>query len=183
MVCHSNTVVSIKSTKLPLKSHQKESTTEHLISFLQILMASSLELYNGRIQEEEESFSYAMQLALSSVLPMSLQSAIELGLFDIMAKAGEGAKLSPTEIASQMMAKNPDSPLMLDRILRLLATHSLLNCFVEAGDDHGSFQRLYSLTPVSKFFVTNKDGVSLGPFMELAQDKVYLDSWSVFLSF
>ncbi|KAL5572221.1 hypothetical protein UlMin_021818 [Ulmus minor] len=141
-------------------------------------MASSLELYDGRIQEEEESFSYAMQLALSSVLPMSLQSAIELGVFDIMAKAGEGAKLSPSEIASQMMAKNPDSPMMLDRILRLLATHSLLNCFVEAGDDHGSFQRLYSLTPVSKFFVTNKDGVSLGPIMELVQDKVYLDSWS-----
>ncbi len=146
-------------------------------------MASSLELHDGKKQEEEENFSYAMQLALSSVLCMSLQSAIELGLFNIMAKAGEGAKLSPSEISSLMQAKNPDAPTMLDRILRLLATHSLLNCSVEAADDHGSFQRLYSLTPVSKFFVTNKDGVSLGPFMELAQDKVYSDSWFVFLSF
>ncbi|KAL5577618.1 hypothetical protein UlMin_019317 [Ulmus minor] len=130
-------------------------------------MASSLELNDGKKQEEEENFSYAMQLALSSVLCMSLQSAIELG----------GAKLSPSEISSLMQPKNPDAPTMLDRILGLLATHSLLNCSV-VPDDHGTFQKLYSLAPVSKFFVTNKDGVSLGPFMKLIQDKVFLDSWS-----
>ncbi|KAH7510833.1 hypothetical protein FEM48_ZijujUnG0080100 [Ziziphus jujuba var. spinosa] len=38
---------------------------------------------------------------------------------------------------------------MLDRILRLLASHSLLSCSVVA-DDNGSFERLYSLAPASK---------------------------------
>ncbi|WP_171950009.1 methyltransferase family protein, partial [Proteus mirabilis] len=68
----------------------------------------------------EESFSYAMQLVLSSVLPMSLHSAIELGVFDIIAKAGEGAKLSPAEIAAKLATNNLEAPVMLDRILRML---------------------------------------------------------------
>ncbi|GMN42754.1 hypothetical protein TIFTF001_011956 [Ficus carica] len=152
-------------------------------------MASPLELENHpkvlddvstKQEEEEESFSYAMQLAMSSVLPMSLQCAIELGVFDIIAKAGEGAKLSPGEIAAQMAANdNPDAPVMLYRILRMLASHSVLSCSVisDSIETESNFQRLYSLSPVSKYFVTNEDGVSLGPFMALIQDKIFLDSW------
>jgi caffeic acid 3-O-methyltransferase len=130
-------------------------------------------------QKEENTFPYAMQVATSTVLPMALRSAIELGVFEILAKAGSGAKLSPSQIVQQMPTKNPDAPMMLDRILRMLATHSLLDCSVVA-DDSVSFQRLYSLSLMSKNFVSNEDGVSLGPFMALLQDKVFLDSWSVF---
>ncbi|XP_015882844.3 cathecol O-methyltransferase 1 [Ziziphus jujuba] len=130
-----------------------------------------------RRKEEEESFCYAMQIVMSSVLSMSMQSATELGVFDVIAKAGPGSKLSSSEIAAQMPTKNPEAPIMLDRILRLLASHSLLSCSVVA-DDNGSFERLYSLAPASKFFVTNKDGVSLGPLMALIQDNVFLTSWS-----
>ncbi|XP_038726206.1 caffeic acid 3-O-methyltransferase-like isoform X2 [Tripterygium wilfordii] len=129
--------------------------------------------------KEQELFSYAMQLANSSALPMALKTAIELDIFEIMSKAGEGAKLSPSEIASQMPTKNPDAPLMLDKILMLLATHSVFTCSVVNDDDHGSSpQRLYSLTPVAKFFVCNEDGVSLGPLTSLIQGKVFLDTWS-----
>ncbi|KAH7519390.1 hypothetical protein FEM48_Zijuj08G0031100 [Ziziphus jujuba var. spinosa] len=130
-----------------------------------------------RRKEEEESFCYAMQIVMSSVLSMSMQSATELGVFDVIAKAGPGSKLSSSDIAAQMPIKNPEAPIMLDRILRLLASHSLLSCSVVA-DDNGSFERLYSLAPASKFFVTNKDGVSLGPLMALIQDNVFLTSWS-----
>jgi caffeic acid 3-O-methyltransferase len=119
-------------------------------------------------QKEENTFPYAMQVATSTVLPMALRSAIELGVFEILA-----------QIVQQMPTKNPDAPMMLDRILRMLATHSLLDCSVVA-DDSVSFQRLYSLSLMSKNFVSNEDGVSLGPFMALLQDKVFLDSWSVF---
>ncbi|KAJ7951395.1 Caffeic acid O-methyltransferase [Quillaja saponaria] len=84
----------------------------------------------------EESFSYAMQLVTSTVLSFALQSAIELGIFDVMAKAGTGVKLSATEIAAKISTKNPEAPTMLGRILRLLASHSVLNCFVIA-DPHG----------------------------------------------
>ncbi|KAM1406245.1 hypothetical protein ACFXTH_000934 [Malus domestica] len=131
--------------------------------------------------EEEENFGCAMQLVFSSVLSMSMQSTIELGVFDIIAKAGPGANLSSSEIAAHIDSgtRNSEAPMMLDRILRLLASHSILSCSVVANEEDGSdSQRLYSLGPVSNYFVTNEDGVSLGPMIALAQDKVVLDSWS-----
>ena len=155
-------------------------------------MASSLGQGNSttvpvedRSKEEEESYSYAMQLVGSSVLSMSLHSAIELGVFDIIAKAGEGAEISSAEIAAQLDNNtNPEAPMMLDRILRLLASHSVLSCTV-VGDDESccNVQRLYGLAPVSNYFVTNEDGVSLGPLMALVQDKVFAHSWCVILSY
>ncbi|GMN28656.1 hypothetical protein TIFTF001_047905 [Ficus carica] len=144
-------------------------------------MASSLELRNGASKvlghdrkEEEEEFSHPMQLVMS----MSLQTAIELGVFDIIAKAGEGAKLSSADIVAQMSTNNPDAPIMVDRMLRLLASHSVLSCSVVGDESAGSnARRLYSLCPVSKYFVTNEDGVSLGPLIALGQDRVFMDSW------
>ena len=137
--------------------------------------------------EEEDSYCYAMQLVTSTVLSMSMQSAVELGVFDIIAKAGEGPGLSSPEIAVQIGTNNPEAPIMLDRILRLLASHSVLNCTVvnAKDDDHNNgpkFQRVYSLAPVSKYFVkSDEDGVSLGALMALIQDKVFLKSWFVLL--
>jgi caffeic acid 3-O-methyltransferase len=144
-------------------------------------MKSASKTLDGDIdhQQEENTFPYAMQVATSIVLPMAMQSAVELGVFEILAKAGPGAKLSPSQIVQQMPTKNPEAAVMLDRILRMLATHSLLCCSVVA-DDSGSFNRLYSLSDMSKHFVSNEDGVSFGPFMALLQDKVFIDSWSVF---
>ncbi|XP_038696500.1 caffeic acid 3-O-methyltransferase 1-like [Tripterygium wilfordii] len=129
--------------------------------------------------KDDEHYSYAMQLVNSSVLPMALHAAIELEVFEILAKAGEGAKLSSSEIAKQMPTKNPDAPMMIDRILNLLAAHSVLACSVDdGGHGTGSPQRLYGLAPVANILVRNKDGVSLGRMMALLQDKVFLDSWS-----
>lgn len=125
-------------------------------------------------KQEEESFHYAVQLVVSSALPMSMQSAIELGVFDIIARAGSGAGLSAPEIAAQIGTTNPEAPFMLDRVLRLLTTHSVLSCSVVDG------QRLYRLSAVSNHFVTNEDGVSLGPVMALFQDNVFINSWYVF---
>ncbi|KAA8520801.1 hypothetical protein F0562_014927 [Nyssa sinensis] len=125
---------------------------------------------------EEEQCSNAMQLVNSSVLPMVMQAAVELDLLEFIAKAGPGAQLSPSEIASQMPTTIPGAPAMLDRILRLLASYSVLTCSVVDADD-GHPRRLYGLAPVAKYFVRNEDGVSLGPLMALLQDKVFMDSW------
>ncbi|KAF3439777.1 hypothetical protein FNV43_RR18055 [Rhamnella rubrinervis] len=128
-------------------------------------------------EDEEESLCYAIQLVSSSGLPMSLKCAMELGIFDIIAKAGPGAMLSPRDIAAKLpITNNPNAPSMLDCILRLLACHSVLSCSV--SDENGSSShRLYGLLPVSKFFVTDKDGVSLSPVMQLVQDNVFVASW------
>ena len=130
-------------------------------------------------EQDQESFSIAFKIVSSNVLPMSMHAAVQLDIFEIIAKAGPDAKLSAKEIAAQLPTKNPEAPSMLDRILRLLASHGIVGCSVVDDDEQGNPQRLYSLTPVSKFFVRNEDGVSLGPFMALAQDKIFLDSWCV----
>ncbi|OIW02361.1 hypothetical protein TanjilG_08508 [Lupinus angustifolius] len=131
------------------------------------------------IVEEEKSFTYAMQLVNSSVLSMALQSTIELGVFDIINKAGAGAKLSAKDIAEEFSCKNPDAATMLDRILRLLANHSIVDCTV-IDDENGPpphLLRLYSVAPVTKYFVSNGGGGSLGPLLLLTQDKALLESW------
>ncbi|KAF7843756.1 anthranilate N-methyltransferase-like [Senna tora] len=138
-------------------------------------------------EQEEESFSYAMQIALSTVTSFAVQTAAELGVFDIIHKAGgaDGAAklISAEEIASRLSCKNPDAPSMIDRLLCLLASHSVLRCSVVCRDDNGlnkgGFRRLYGLAPVARFFVRDANGLSsLKPFMELTQHKVSLDMWS-----
>ncbi|BFG22288.1 hypothetical protein CerSpe_085620 [Prunus speciosa] len=133
-------------------------------------------------EEKGESFCYVMQLVGSSALSISLQSAIELGVFDIIAREGPGAKLSSSEIAAKIGTKNSEAPMMMDRILRLLTSHSVLHCSLVAAneDENGAsdFQRVYSLGPVSKYFVNDEEGGSLGPLMALTQDKVGMETWS-----
>nr|KJB23957.1 hypothetical protein B456_004G125600 [Gossypium raimondii] len=125
---------------------------------------------------DEEANLFAMQLTSASVLPMVLKSAIELDLLEIMAKAGPGAFLSPKELASQLPTSNPDAPVMLDRILRLLATYSILTCSLRTLPD-GKVERLYGLGPVCKFVTKNEDGVTLSALSLMNQDKVLMESW------
>jgi caffeic acid 3-O-methyltransferase len=142
-------------------------------------MADLPESKNEELQDEE-SFAYAIQLSNSVVLSMALQSATELGVFEILQKAGTDVQLSADDIASRLSCTNPDAPKMLDRILALLASHSVINCSV-LPDQHnlGSFHRFYTMAPVAKFFAPNSDGVSLGPLIALHHDKIFLDSWLV----
>ncbi|KAJ9680997.1 hypothetical protein PVL29_020085 [Vitis rotundifolia] len=123
--------------------------------------------------QEAEHYCNAMQLVASSLLPMVMQTAIELGLFHIIAKAGQA---SASEIASQLPANNPAAPVMLDRILYFLTSHSVLTCSA-LNADGGRLKRVYGLTPVSKYFVPDQDGISLSPLLTLIQDKVFMDSW------
>ncbi|GKV23046.1 hypothetical protein SLEP1_g32831 [Rubroshorea leprosula] len=136
-------------------------------------LAAETQLGFRQEQEDDEgSFSHAMHLAMGIVLPMAMQAAVELGVLDIIARAGPGAKLSTSEIASQMpTSKNRDVPLVLDRLLRLLTSHRVLVSSINGGE------RFYGLASVAKYFVPDEDGVSLGPFLALLNDKVYMQSW------
>ncbi|XP_077245598.1 caffeic acid 3-O-methyltransferase 1-like isoform X2 [Tasmannia lanceolata] len=126
--------------------------------------------------EDEEACMFAMQLASASVFPMALKAAIELEVLELIAKAGQGAYLSPSEIASQLPIRNPDAATMLDRILRLLASYSILTCSLIRHED-GNLERLYGLAPVCKFLVRNEDGVSISPLVLMNQDRVLMESW------
>ncbi|XP_057454941.1 cathecol O-methyltransferase 1-like [Lotus japonicus] len=129
--------------------------------------------------QEEDGIVFSMNMMSSMVLPLAVRSAVELGIFDILGKEGEGMKLSAKDIAVKLGSKNPEAPAMLDRVLRLLACHSMLYCSL-SEDQHGpaSPQRLYGLAPRSKYFVTDADGVTFGPALHLNLDKVLMESWT-----
>ncbi|XP_015931738.2 caffeic acid 3-O-methyltransferase 1-like [Arachis duranensis] len=111
---------------------------------------------------------------------MAVRTTIELGVFDIIAKEGEGAKLSAKDIVDRIGSNNPEAESMLDRVLRLLASHSLLSCSVVEDPESSNnlhHRLLYSLSPVSKYFVTDADGESWGPSLAHLLDKVLYPCW------
>ncbi|KAG2638049.1 caffeic acid 3-O-methyltransferase-like [Panicum virgatum] len=133
---------------------------------------------------DEEACLYALQLASSSILPMTLKSAIELGLLDVLEAArktaggGPAATLAPEEVVARLPVapKNPDAPAMVDRMLRLLASYDVVRCQVEEGED-GKLSRRYGAAPVCKWLTPNEDGVSMAALALMNQDKVLMESW------
>ncbi|CDP17918.1 unnamed protein product [Coffea canephora] len=74
---------------------------------------------------------------------------------------------------------------MLDRVLWLLASYSVLTCSVaEADASISSQRRVYGLVSVAKYFMQNRTygagrGVSLGPLLAVLQDKVFIDRYVI----
>ncbi|KAL5731691.1 hypothetical protein ACHQM5_004395 [Ranunculus cassubicifolius] len=126
--------------------------------------------------EEEEDFLFASQLATGSMFYMAMQVAVELDLFGIIQKAGSNVQISPRDIASQLPTQNPNAASMLDRILRLLTSYSILTSSLITWET-GLVERLYGLGSVCKYFVPNEDGFTISALMLLVQDKVLMDSW------
>ncbi|KAK6939889.1 Plant methyltransferase dimerization [Dillenia turbinata] len=126
--------------------------------------------------EEVEVGKLAVRLANAVVMPMVLKSALELGVIDIISSAPE-TYLSPSEISGRISAKNPDAPVLLDRMLALLASHGILKCELKAGED-GEPKRVYGASPICKFLTRKDDGSgSVAPLFLLHHDKVFLESW------
>ena len=121
--------------------------------------------------QEEEAYSYAMQLGSTVVLPAVFQAVVNLDVFEIINKAGPGAELSASEIVAQIPHDNPEAAIMLDRVLGLLVSFNILRCSFTG--EH----RLYSLAPVAKYFVRNQNGESLRPYMNLTLDPVLMAGW------
>ncbi|KAK9665509.1 hypothetical protein RND81_14G116500 [Saponaria officinalis] len=130
-------------------------------------------------QNSDEAASLAMCLATWSVPSMVLKAVLELKILDIIKKHGPGSKLSAAQIVTQLptSATNPEVVVVLDRMLRLLASFPVLTCSVRDGPD-GRPERVYGLGPACDFLTENEDGVSFAAFALLIQDKVILDSWS-----
>ncbi|XVF82509.1 hypothetical protein PTKIN_Ptkin16aG0054800 [Pterospermum kingtungense] len=77
------------------------------------------QLSSSAMSEEGEAFVYAWCLRSSTLFPYVLDAAIQLGLFDILAKAGPDAPLSSYQIASQLHANNRDAPSLVERLYGL----------------------------------------------------------------
>ncbi|XP_026445853.1 caffeic acid 3-O-methyltransferase-like isoform X2 [Papaver somniferum] len=108
---------------------------------------------------------------------MALKAALDLDLLEIIAKAGPNAYITPSEISSKLGTQNPNAPSMLDRLLRLLTSFSILKCS-QITTQNGKIQRLYGLAPVCKYFTRDQDnGVSVAPLAVMNTDRVFMDSW------
>ncbi|XVE62632.1 hypothetical protein DITRI_Ditri06bG0134300 [Diplodiscus trichospermus] len=129
---------------------------------------------------EEVEFIKALQIARSIFFPMVLKAAIDLDLLEIIAKASPpgtaGCKLSPTEIASHLSTTNPDAASIVDRILRFLASYSILTYDLATSKD-GHVQKLYGLAPIAKYFLHENDGMSFIPHLAFVTDRYIHESW------
>ncbi|KAH9718184.1 Flavone 3'-O-methyltransferase 1 [Citrus sinensis] len=124
---------------------------------------------------DEEDFMLIMELAHSSLLPMTMKAIIELGVLEILAKASP-SQLSSSEIASQLPTNNQEASTVLDRMLRLLASYSFLTYNLVTNKD-GNVCGVYGLASVCRYLLPNEDGVSLAPIFLFAQEKVSVDPW------
>ncbi|KAF7836141.1 isoliquiritigenin 2'-O-methyltransferase-like [Senna tora] len=106
----------------------------------------------------------AMILCFTQIQSGAINAAIELNIFDIIANKSNinnGRHVSATEVASELPASARHQNLVpkLDRLLRLLANHSLLTCSYGAanGDGDSQGERLYGISSVGKFFVSGNE--------------------------
>ena len=121
---------------------------------------------NMNIHNDDE-WLLGMELGNFSCLPMAMKAAIELDVLQIIANAGNGVQLSPGQIVAHIPTTNPDhAAISLDRILRVLASNSVLSSSVTT-DESGKADRIYGLTPLCKCLIKNHDGVSLVPWLSM----------------
>ncbi|KAL2939679.1 Caffeic acid 3-O-methyltransferase [Bienertia sinuspersici] len=147
------------------------------LEFLNINNDNVSDTITDHNNEEETYYSYTYQLVNSIALPMVMKVTINMGVLQLIHDHASPSGLSPAEIATHINSPNLTAPDMLDRMLRLLATHSVVQCTTISTVD-GGLERRYSPSPVTKFLVPNDDGVSLAGILNLLLDKVYIESWT-----
>ncbi|KAJ7525429.1 hypothetical protein O6H91_17G050700 [Diphasiastrum complanatum] len=130
---------------------------------------------NGMPQRVDDLERIAfLELMLLSTVPMALKAAALLDVPQILYKAGEGALLSAKEIADCFPLQNPANANYLERILRLLAS---CNVFTELViEAEGKMERRYGLTPICKYFLKDRKGGSLAPYLLLRHDNLMFQS-------
>jgi caffeic acid 3-O-methyltransferase len=133
-------------------------------------------------QIEDSDTLSAMVLGANLVFPAVLNAAIELNLFEIIAKESSldnGGFLSAFEIASKLPTQHSDLPNRLDRMLRLLVSYSLLYVSTRTNDDDGSIVRVYAITPSGKYFSygENNDHGYLGYFTSFMCHPALIGLW------
>ncbi|XP_021637410.2 caffeic acid 3-O-methyltransferase [Hevea brasiliensis] len=129
-------------------------------------------------KEEDKAGKLAIRLANAVVLPMVLKSAIELNIIAIISTATIGGEyLSPSQIAALIPSKNPDAAIVVDRMLRLLASYDIIKCFLHTKE-HGHVERLYGAGPICEFLTRNQDREgSIAPLFLLHHDEIFMKSW------
>ncbi|XP_010539651.1 PREDICTED: indole glucosinolate O-methyltransferase 1-like [Tarenaya hassleriana] len=132
--------------------------------------------------DDDEIGIRAGRIANAVAFPMVLKAAIEIGVVDAIHQAGEGVWLSPSDVACRLPTKpsNPHAPMLLDRMLCLLSSYSLVKCRTRTGENGrtGVTERVYSAEPICRFFLNDSQGSgSLAPLFLVSHSNVYIQMW------
>ncbi|KAL2324733.1 hypothetical protein Fmac_023791 [Flemingia macrophylla] len=129
-------------------------------------------------QPEDSAYLSAMLLSTNLVYPAVVNAAIELNLFEIIAKGTTpgGSFMSSHEIAAKLPTHHPELPNRLDRMLRMLASYSLLTSSTRTTH-HSATQTVYGLSPVGNYFVPNGSRGSLASFTTFFFYPALLQVW------
>lgn len=125
---------------------------------------------------DDEACMYAQELLSCFVVPMTLKAVIELGLIDDLL-AADGRSVTPEELAARW-ARPAEAAAAVDRMLRFLASHSVVRCTTEAGPD-GRARRSYAPAPVCKW-LTARNGAGQGswaPIGLMNLNKGFMETW------
>ena len=125
-------------------------------------------------QIDDSDTLLAMVLGANLVFPAVLNAAIQLNLFEII----DDGFMSSFEIASKLPTQHSDLPNRLERMLRLLASYSLLSISTRTNDD-GSIVRVYGITPSGEYFCydENIDHGYLGSFKSFMGHPALIGLW------
>jgi caffeic acid 3-O-methyltransferase len=113
-------------------------------------------------------------------VPCTLKAVIELGIMDRLLTA-EGA-MGAEELTAGLPCSCPaTAAAMVDRMLRFLASHSVVKCATEweLGAD-GKSCRLYAPAPVCKWFARGAGVESVVPFGLMMLSKTFMEAWYVY---
>ncbi|KAI4317435.1 hypothetical protein L6164_025302 [Bauhinia variegata] len=127
---------------------------------------------------EDDACLSAMLLSTTQVYPAVLNAAIELNLFEIIAKATPPC-LSVSEIASQLPNQYPELASRLERVLRLLASYNLLICST-CTIENGSTERVYGLSEIGKYLITDHEGGNFASFAIFLSHRALMEIWQNF---
>ncbi|XP_068638576.1 (S)-scoulerine 9-O-methyltransferase-like [Aristolochia californica] len=131
----------------------------------------------GEVAEHQQCYAALTLLSLICV-PFAIRAAIKLRVFEIIAAAGPDAYLSPADIASQIPNSNPGTAILLERVLRMLVTNSILRTSHRTGDGEGQKpQMMYGLGKLGEYLVPGPPGTSVVPTFLASVDKVMVDSF------
>ncbi|XP_078171534.1 caffeic acid 3-O-methyltransferase-like [Carex rostrata] len=112
--------------------------------------------------EAEEIEFLRMNMLGTPILQMTLMTAMELGVLDILVKGCRDAQLTMTadDVAAQITTHNPQAATMLDRMLRLLASFNIVNCTLEKGAENKVVRR-YGPARICKTLTKNDYGFAI----------------------
>jgi len=133
------------------------------------------------VEKVDDAYRSAVLLCFSRVLPAVLNAAIDLNLFDVIAKAksksssDKSSFFSASEIASLLPNQHPQLANRLERMLPLLVSYSLLHCSIRINED-GKKERVYALAPVGQYFAYDDEGISVAPLSTLLH-RGFHDLW------